>query len=231
MTKKHLIHLLSSAKGQQYDYCDESSSFSWRGSWKLCGKRTLLKRINQLFLATDLLFRLFMVLENKLVISEHQALGQKDSIISTVCWSGDGGGKERLADRGWWSFNISTELVAGKKVEDTALPQEILLLQAVAFLMPQISRFFAISDDRTCGVRVQFQHGLLVNRTYTAVRLMGECFFTCFRTQSVQRIDKQGDPLFLLRLFLQMMRAIRPMNILVYTFLSFLHMLCLTAFT
>lgn len=33
-TRKHLIHLLSSIKGQQYDYCGESSSLSWRWSWK-----------------------------------------------------------------------------------------------------------------------------------------------------------------------------------------------------
>lgn len=45
ITRKHLIDLLSTTEGQQYNYCDESSSFSWRTSWKSCGKLTLLERI------------------------------------------------------------------------------------------------------------------------------------------------------------------------------------------
>lgn len=57
-----------------------------------------MKRINQLFIATDLLFRLFMVLEDKLVISKHPVVGQKDSVTPTVCWSRGGGSKERPAD-------------------------------------------------------------------------------------------------------------------------------------
>lgn len=40
-----------------------------------------------------------MVLEDKLVISKHQVVEQKDSVTLTVCWSRGEGGKERPADK------------------------------------------------------------------------------------------------------------------------------------
>lgn len=39
------------------------------------------------FLATELLFRLFLMLEAEPVIGEHQAVGQKDVFISAVWWN------------------------------------------------------------------------------------------------------------------------------------------------
>lgn len=91
-----MINLLSSIKSQTIWFFILIQRKTIR---EVLWETNLLERANYLFLAAELLFRLFMVLKARQVICEHPTVGQKDIVISTVWWSRDEGGKGRLAGR------------------------------------------------------------------------------------------------------------------------------------